>query len=136
MEQHKDIRSPVEIRQAQREAAEKIAAAKERGDLAAAESVLKEFSEQMRAFREPFELLGRNFFGVAAWKSIGVDVGEAPPLPKSLTLELLNSDCPLHPGETIKDTHLLVLIPETVNGEPYSALKLEELCAGTNGSGD
>ena len=136
MEQHKDIRSPVEIRQAQREAAEKIAAAKERGDLAAAQSVLKEFSEQMRAFREPLDVLGPNFLGVAAWKNIGVDVGEAPPLPKSLTLELLNSECPLHPREKIKDTHILVLVPKTVNGEPYTALKLDELCAQRKGSGD
>ena len=136
MEQHNDIRSPDEIRQAQREAAEKIAAAKERGDLAAAQSVLKEFSEQMRAFREPLDVLGPNFLGVAAWKKIGVDVGEAPPLPKSLTLELLNSECPLHPGEKIKDTHILVLVPKTVNGEPYTALKLDELCAQRKGSGD
>ena len=136
MEQHKDIRSPVEIRQAQREAAEKIAAAKERGDLAAAQSVLKEFSEQMRAFREPLDVLGRNVLGVAAWKNIGVDVGEAPPLPKSLTLELLNSECPLHPREKIKDTHILVLVPKTVNGEPYTVLKLDELCAQRKGSGD
>ena len=136
MEQHKDIRSPDEIRQAQREAAEKIAAAKERGDLAAAQSVLKEFSEQMRAFREPLDVLGPNFLGVSAWKKIGVDVGEAPPLPKSLTLELLNSECPLHPGEKIKDTHILVLVPKTVNGEPYTALKLDELCAQRKVSGD
>jgi hypothetical protein len=140
MEQHKDIRPSVEIRQAQQEAAEKIAAAKERGDLAAAQSVLKEFSEQMRAFREHFgsitEALGQNFLGVAAWKNIGVDVGEAPPLPKSLTLELLNSECPLHPREKIKDTHILVLVPKTVNGEPYTVLKLDELCAQRKGSGD
>ena len=136
MEQHNDIRSPDDIRQAKREADEKFAAAKERGDLAAAQSVLKEFSEQMRAFREPLDVLGRNFLGVAAWKNIGVDVGEAPPLPKSLTLELLNSECPLHPREKIKDTHILVLVPKTVNGEPYTALKLDELCAQRKGSGD
>ena len=136
MEKHNDIRPSVDIRQAQQEAAEKFAAAKERGDLAAAESVLKEFSERMRAFREPFELLGPNFLGVAAWKNIGVEVGEAPSLPKCLTLELLNSECPLHPGEKIKDTHILVLVPKAVNGEPYSALKLDELCDTRKGSGD
>ena len=136
MEKHNDMKSPVDIRQAKREADEKFAAAKERGDLVAAESVLKEFSEQMRAFREPFELLGANFLGVAAWKNIGLEVGEAPPLPKFLTLELLDSECPLHPGEKIKDTHILVLVPKTVNGEPYTALKLDELCATRKGSGD
>jgi hypothetical protein len=49
---------------------------------------------------------------------------------------LLNSDCPLHPREKIKDTHLLVLVPKTVNGEPYTAVKLDELCAWRKGSGD
>ena len=136
MEKYNDTKSPVDIREAKREADEKFAAAKERGDLVAAESVLKEFSERMRAFREPLDVLGPNFLGVAAWKNIGVDVGEAPPLPKSLTLELLNSECPLHPGQKIKDTHILVLVPKTVNGEPYTALKLDELCATRKGSGD
>ena len=140
MEKHNDIRPSVEIRQAQREAAEKIAAAQERGDLVAAKSALNEFSEQMRAFREHFgsitEALGQNFLGLTAWQNIGVDVGETPPLPKSLTLEVLNSDCPLHPGEKIKDTHLLVLIPKTVDGELYTALKLDELCATMKGSAE
>jgi hypothetical protein len=38
--------------------------------------------------------------------------------------KLLNSASPLHPGEKIKDTHLLVLVPKTVNGEPYTAQSL------------
>jgi hypothetical protein len=59
-----------------------------------------------------------------------------PALPATITEELLNSECPLHPGEKIKDTHLLVLVPKTVNGEPYTALKLDELCATRKGSGD
>jgi len=122
-----------EIRQAQREAAEKIAAAKEQGDLAAAESALNYFSEQMRAFRDHFEsiekTLGKNFLGIAAWKNVGVAIGEAPPFPEALTVELLNSDCSLHPGQKIKDTHVLVIVPKLVNGEPYSALELDEICA-------
>lgn len=133
MERQQDIAPASEIRQAQREAAEKIAAAKEQGDLAAAESALNYFSEQMRAFREHFEsiekALGKNFLGIAAWKKIEIDVGEAPPFPEALTLELLNSECSLHPGQKIKDTHVLVIVPKLVNGEPYSALKLDEICA-------
>ena len=57
-------------------------------------------------------------------------------MPASITKELLESECPLHPGEKIKDTHLLVLVPKTVNGEPYSPLKLDELCSTRKGSGD
>jgi hypothetical protein len=80
--------------------------------------------------------LGKNFLGVEAWTSQGIDVGEAPPIPSSITRELLESECPLHPGEKIKDTHLLVLVPESVNGAPYTALELNELCAARKGSGD
>jgi hypothetical protein len=82
------------------------------------------------------KLLGRNFLGAAEWqRGFQVDVGVVPPIPKSITKELLESDCPLHPGEKIKDTHILMLVPKTVNGEPYSAVKLGELCHGRKGSG-
>jgi hypothetical protein len=96
-----------------------------------------DFCEEMnRREKIPRELLGKNFLGAEAWRSQGIDVGAEPALPSSITEELLNSDCPLHPGEKIKDTHLLVLVPKTVNGEPYTALKLDELCATRKGSGD
>jgi MoxR-like ATPase len=80
--------------------------------------------------------LGKNFLGPEEWKAQGIDVGDVPPIPTSITKKLLESECPLHPGEKIKDTHLLVLVPKTVNGDPYTALKLDELCAERNGSGD
>jgi hypothetical protein len=97
-----------------------------------------DFCEEMerRCEQIPRELLDKNFLGAEAWRKQGIDVGEEPPLPASITEELLHSECPLHPGEKIKDTHLLVLIPKTVNGEPYTALKLDELCATRKGSGD
>ncbi len=82
------------------------------------------------------DLLGRNFLGAEAWSSRGFDVGEAPPIPETLTRELLESACPLHPRELIKDTHLLVLVPKAVNGEPYSALRLTELLVTKDGSGN
>jgi hypothetical protein len=82
------------------------------------------------------ELLGKNFLGSEAWRSQGIDVGVAPPIPASVTKELLESECPLHPGQKVKDTHILMLVPKTVNGEAYTALKLDELCAKRKGSGD
>ena len=85
---------------------------------------------------EAREALGKNFLGADAWRSQGIEVGEVPRLPASITKELLESECPLHPEEKIKDTHLLVLVPKTVNGEPYTPLKLDELCATRKGSGD
>jgi hypothetical protein len=80
--------------------------------------------------------LGKNLLGPDEWKAQGIEVGEPPPIPASITKKLLDSPCPLHPGEKIKDTHLLVLVPKTVNGEPYTAVKLDELCATRKGSGD
>ena len=82
-------------------------------------------------------ILGKNFLGAASWKvGFGVDVGVVPPIPKEVTQSLLESPCPLHPGQRIKDTHILMLVPKTVNGEAYTALKLDELCASRKGSGD
>jgi hypothetical protein len=92
--------------------------------------------EMERREQLPRELLGKNFLGAEAWRKQGIDVRVEPPLPSTITEELLNSDCPLHPREKIKDTHLLVLVPKTVNGEPYTALKLDELCATRKGSVD
>jgi hypothetical protein len=80
--------------------------------------------------------LGKNFLGVEEWKSQGIEVGEVPPIPASITKALLNSECALHPGQKIKDTHILMLVPKTVNGKPYTALKLDELCATRKGSGN
>ena len=88
--------------------------------------------------------LGKNFLGAAQWKeAFGVKVGAVPPIPNSITKALLNSDCPIEPGKKIKETHILVLIPKSVvlipksvGVQPYSALKLYELCSTKKGSGD
>lgn len=75
------------------------------------------------------KLLGKNFLGAEAWSYQGIDVGAEPPFPATLTRELLEATCPFHAPELIKDTHLLVLVPKIVKDEPFSALKLDELCA-------
>ena len=95
----------------------------------------KDFCKEMER-REVPKLLGKNFLGAEEWKAQGIDVGEPPPIPSSITKALLDSPCPLHPGQLIKETHILMLVPKTVNGEAYTALKLDELCAERKGSGD
>jgi hypothetical protein len=126
-------RESTDIRNAKRAACEHFEKAQRLGNLKDAEVVLEEFSRQMNTFRQRWvgiaATLGQNFLGPTTWTLQGIDVGEAPPIPATITQELLESQCPLHPQEQIKDTHLLVLIPKTVNGEPYSARKLGELCA-------
>ena len=99
---------------------------------AAAAGVSPQTSPPLEAVKKE---LGKNFLGPDEWKAQGIDVGAPPPIPSSITKALLNSECPLHPGQKIKDTHILMLVPKTVNGEPYTALKLDELCATRKGSG-
>ncbi len=56
-------------------------------------------------------------FGKAAWAKYFGDVGVEPPLPPNIE-QILNGPCPIWTGEIVRDTHLLVLIPQTVNGQP------------------
>ena len=101
------------------------------------EQLRKETPEEFCSRIDVPVILGKNFLGAASWKvGFGVDVGLVPPIPKEVTQSLLESPCPLHPGQKIKDTHILMLVPKTVNGEAYTALKLDELCASRKGSGD
>ena len=99
------------------------------------ECTAEEFLARMDLEQFP-KLLGKNFLGAKAWQAQGIDVGAEPPIPATITMELLESECPLHPGEKIKETHLLVLMPKTVNGKPYTAVELDNLCAARKGSGD
>jgi len=41
--------------------------------------------------------------------------------------EILSSPCPFWPGKQVYETHLLVLIPQTVNGQPLTLKTLGEL---------
>jgi hypothetical protein len=65
-------------------------------------------------------------FGAAEWKKYIGDVGVEPPLPSDIE-EILSAPCPFWLGKTVRDTHLLVLIPKTVNGQPLKLKLLEEL---------
>jgi hypothetical protein len=69
-----------------------------------------------------------NAFGAAAWKEfMGADVGEEPPLPADI-LEILAAPCRFAAdGRLVADTHLLTLIPETINGQPLNINTLGKL---------
>ena len=65
-------------------------------------------------------------FGKAEWeKYIGI-VGEEPPLPSDIE-EILNDPCPFWPNKKVHETHVLCLIPQTVNGKPLNLKSLGEL---------
>ena len=65
-------------------------------------------------------------FGKADWEKRFGDVGDVPPIPEKMA-EILNAPCPFNPGKQVGDTHMLVLIPHTVNREPFTLNLLQEL---------
>ena len=67
-----------------------------------------------------------NFFGVKDWERYFGDVGVEPPLPKNI-VKILNEPCSFWPDKKVKDTHLLMLIPSTVNGNPFTLNYLGEI---------
>jgi hypothetical protein len=64
------------------------------------------------------------------------DVGEAPPLPDNIEI-ILNAPCPFHtdPSMKIRDTHVLVFVPEKVKGNPLNLQLLNELVKAPNNGG-
>ncbi|MBS0649281.1 MAG: hypothetical protein JSS10_08680 [Verrucomicrobia bacterium] len=65
-------------------------------------------------------------FGKELWAKYLGDIGKEPPLPSDIQ-QILQSPCPFFPGKKVEETHLLTLIPKTVNGKPLSLNSLEEL---------
>ena len=65
-------------------------------------------------------------FGQAKWVQYFGDVGVEPPLPSQLR-EALNAPCPFWSSKKVEETHLLVLIPKTIDGQPFTLNRLGEL---------
>ena len=65
-------------------------------------------------------------FGKAEWGKYFGDIGIEPPLPLNIE-KILNEPCSFWPDKKVKETHLLVLIPNTVNGKPFTMNYLGEL---------
>ena len=64
--------------------------------------------------------------GPKEWKQYFGEVSTAPPLPANID-EILSSPCPFWGGKLVKDTHLLVLVPATVNRRLFTLDLLGEL---------
>jgi hypothetical protein len=71
-------------------------------------------------------LLALRILGEAEWKHYFGDVGPAPALPGNIGT-ILDSACPFWPRRKVRDTHLLVLIPATVDGALFTLNLLGEL---------
>ena len=65
-------------------------------------------------------------FGKTQWERFFGDVGVEPPLPIDID-EILSSPCPFWYGKKVFETHLLVLIPKTVNNKPLTLNNIGEL---------
>jgi hypothetical protein len=65
-------------------------------------------------------------FDKKRWGIYFGDVGIEPPIPSDIT-QIFESPCPIWEGKKVKETHLLTLIPQTVNGEPLTLKLLGEL---------
>lgn len=65
-------------------------------------------------------------FGKKQWENYFGNIGEEPPLPENIH-EILNKLCPFCPSKKVKETHMLVLIPKTVNGNPLNLKALGKL---------
>ena len=76
-------------------------------------------------------LMGKNFIGPEDYKDLlrAKDVGVIPPLPLAITEELLESPCPFLKDKKIKETHLLVFVPNTINREDFTINSLRQLVA-------
>jgi hypothetical protein len=65
-------------------------------------------------------------FGEIEWLKYFGDIGIAPPLPENIDC-ILDSPCPFFKGQKVRDTHDLILVPETLNGAPLSIGLLEAI---------
>ena len=65
-------------------------------------------------------------FGKVKWATHFGDIGVEPPLPSNIN-QILQGPCPIWPGKTVQESHILVLIPTTVNGCPFTLKSLGEL---------
>ena len=65
-------------------------------------------------------------FGKEMWATYLGDIGVEPPLPPDIKA-ILSASCPFFLGKKVEETHVLVLIPKTVNSKPLTLQTLGEL---------
>ncbi len=68
-----------------------------------------------------------NAFGPKEWFiHFGAHLRNVPRLPSNIA-EILNSSCPIWPSKKVHETHLLTLIPDTINNQPFTLKTLGKL---------
>lgn len=61
--------------------------------------------------------------GVEQWKDLGLDIGEGLPLPKDIE-EYLEGDCEFYEEKKRKETRIVFLRPDSLNGNPTTLISL------------
>jgi hypothetical protein len=79
-------------------------------------------------------LLALKTLGEVEWKHYFGEVEPVPDLPSDID-DILDGACPFWSRKKVRDTHLLVLIPAKVNGQPFSLNLLRELIQHPNNDG-
>lgn len=74
-------------------------------------------------------------YGRRAWSKYLGDVGEVPPLPDDI-VTILTEACPFWEGKRVHETHLLTLIPATVDGKPLTLNLLRDLVQSPKNDGN
>jgi len=97
-----------------------------RSDIPAAARSCRKFNDSIQTPEVQSSLIEQLAFGPKDWQRFFGDVGEVPPIPEVMP-EILKSQCPFNPGKQVRDTHMLVLIPQTVDGQPFTLNLLQEL---------
>jgi len=101
-------------------------------DVGRASGVCKEWRQCAES--EKVKRVKEFYFGLKDWKKYyGCDV-EKTPLPQNMW-KILTSPCPYWKGKRVKETHILVLIPKTVNGRPLTLNTLQALIQKPQGGG-
>lgn len=59
------------------------------------------------------------FFGKEEWEKQYGDIGYIPPLPENIDA-ILNTPCPFTQGKTVRETHVLFLVPSQINTKPVN----------------
>lgn len=75
---------------------------------------------------EERKIIASKAYGSEMWKKYFGDVGQAPLLPPDIA-KILKSACPFFPGKTVEQTHILALVPATLNGTPMTLKRMGEL---------
>lgn len=65
-------------------------------------------------------------FGKEQWKKYFGEIGQEPPVPQDI-YKILKSPCPFWRGKKVEETHMLVLIPETINGKALNLKRLGKI---------